>query len=297
MIRIDALKEEISRTNLYGALLPGEPYLLVIPDVLRNHSLTKRATGAEVYALRSAILVGDVFPTLYGKLEVDFVRTNLAGARENADSAARRPALRLTYIPEGIQDARVTMRVDKTAKLPEGVRALMHGTTQRAELARALWEQQWPVRLIAEEFGCSNTLIRRDIGRPTLDHRLVARYAKKIPQAPMITTVSKQGVYARDRDTEFEFRKAIGAEQLCNLKARAERYAAMRLGRANHPHTQAFGAQLWRDVHRIVNETGVPVSRLAVELGYSVAGLRGAIASAAVLSEFNPSRQKEASGS
>lgn len=294
MIRIDAIKDEVSRMDLGAKLLPGEPYLLVIPDSLSNHPVVKRATDLELYTLRSAILVGEVLPALYGKLEVDFVRLNAATATAGSRRPGRTPALVLTYIPEGIQDARVTTRVDQAATVPQSVQELMQRSSQRPELARALFDKQWPVRLIAQEFGCSKTLIRRDIGRATLDHGAVERYARKIPAAPTITTVSRQGIHARDRDVEFEFRKAVDTKQLRDLKARAERYEAMRLDGRNHLHVQAFAARLWLDVQQIIEETGASVSRLAVELGYTAPGMRRAIASATRFVASHPQTQEEA---
>ncbi|MCV7286029.1 hypothetical protein H7J87_11875 [Mycolicibacterium wolinskyi] len=293
MIRLDAIKQEVSQMGLVKNLLPGEPHLLVVPDALRNHPLVKQPTDLEIYALRSAILVGEVFPALYDKLEVDFVRTD-----PNSGSRHRSvPALRLTYIPEGIQDARVTERVDKNATLPDNVRALVHRTSHRAELARALWEKRWPVRVIAHEFGCSKTLIRRDIDRKTLDHTAVARFADQIPSAPTILVTSKQGVHARDRDTEFEFRRTVGVERLNDLKARVEQYAAMCLdGSRAQFQTRLFATRLWLDVERTVRETGVSASRVAVELGYTTSGMRNAIAHAHRLVESNAQIQKEVAG-
>lgn len=275
MIRIDAIKYAVSQMDLSDVLLPGEPYLLVIPRALRGHPVVKRPTDQEVYALRSAILVGEVLPSLYDKLEVDFVRI------ADADSPSQVPALHLTYIPEGIQDTRVTARVAKTAALPEGVTALAHNTSHRPELARALWERDWPVRLIAQEIGCSKTLVRRDVNRATLNHAVVAHYVEQIPAAPLTFTTTAQGIHARDRDTEFDFRKSVGIEPLNEFKARAEQYAAMCLdGRRAHVETQLFAAQLWTDVDTFLRETGVSASRFAVELGYTTSGMRNAIARA-----------------
>lgn len=286
MIRIDAIKDEASQMDLTPHLLPGEPFLLIIPDALQNHPVVKKPTDLETYALRSAILVGEVFPALYGKLEADFIRTDAGPAR-------RVPALRLTYIPEGIQDARVTTRVDNKATLPDPVRAMMQRTSHRAELARALWDKRWPVRVIAQGFGCSKTLIRRDIDRKTLDQRTVTHYAGQIPDAPTTLVVSKPGIYARDRDTEFEFRKTIGSDRLNDLKARAEQYAAMCLdGSRARLSTRVFATQLWLDVDRTVRETGVSAARIAVELGYTTSGLRNAIAHAYHLIDSNTQIQK-----
>lgn len=287
MIRIDAIKHEASQIDLTPHLLPGEPFLLAIPEALRNHPVVKQPTDLEVYALRSAILVGEVFPALYGKLEADFIRTDAAPAPR------RVPALRLTYIPEGIQDARVTTRVDKKAALPDTVRTMMQRTSHRAELARALWDKNWPVRVIAQGFGCSKTLIRRDIDRKTLDQRTVAHYAGQVPDAPTTLVVSKPGIYARDRDTEFEFRKTIGSDRLNDLKARVEQYAAMCLdGSRARLSTRVFATQLWLDVDTTVRETGVSAARIAVELGYTTSGLRNAIAHAHHLMESNTEIQK-----
>lgn len=287
MIRIDAIKDEASHMDLTQHLLPGEPFLLVIPDALRNHPVIKHPTDLEIYALRSAILVGEVFPALYGKLEPDFVRTD-SGPRSRSV-----PALRLTYIPEGIQDARVTTRVDKTATLPDNVRTMMQRTAHRAELARALAQKHWPVRVIAQEFGCSKTLIRRDINRKTLDQRTVAHYAGQIPDAPTTLVVSKPGIYARDRDTEFEFRKTVGSERLTDLKARVGQYVAMCLdGSRARLSTRVFATQLWLDVDRTIQETGVSAARIAVELGYTTSGLRNAIAHAHHVMESNTQIQK-----
>ncbi|OMC52002.1 hypothetical protein A5742_17905 [Mycolicibacterium fortuitum] len=273
--------------DLTSHLFPGEPFLMVIPEALKNHPVVKQPTDLEVYALRSAILVGEVFPALYGKLEADFIRTDAAPAPRPV------PALRLTYIPEGIQDARVTTRVDKTATLPDTVRKMMQRTTHRAELARALWDKHWPVRVIAQGFGCSKTLIRRDIDRKTLDQRTVAHYAGQVPDAPTTLVVSKPGIYARDRDTEFEFRKTIGSDRLNDLKARVEQYTAMCLdGSRARLSTRVFATQLWLDVDTTVRETGVSAARIAVELGYTTSGLRNAIAHAHHLMESNTQIQK-----
>lgn len=294
MIRIDALKAEVSQMHLAPHLLPGEPFLLVIPDTLRNHSVVKQPTDLEIYALRSAILVGEVFPALYGKLEVDFERTEAAADTDLEARPRSVPALRLTYIPEGIQDIRVTARVDRNATLPGNVRAMVQRTYHRAELARALWEKDWPVRVIAQEFGCSKTLIRRDIDRQTLDRTTVDRYAVQIPAAPTTLVASKQGIYARDRDTEFEFRRTVGIERLNDLKRRVEQYAAMCLdGSRAQFQTRVFATRLWLDVDKTVRESGVSASRIAVELGYTTSGMRNAIAHARRLAESNPQIQEE----
>lgn len=275
MIRIDAIKYEVSQMDLGRYLLPGEPHILLIPEVLTGHPVVKRPTDQEIYALRSAILVGEVLPALYGKLEVDFVRTG-------ADPHSRRsqvPALQLTYIPEGIQDARVSVRVATSAAFPDCIKAMVRDAASRAELACALWEKHWPVRLIAQEFGCSKTLIRRDIDRTAVDNAVVAGYIAQIPQAPLTFTRSQRGIYARDRDAEFEFRKAIGAEQLHDFKARVQRYAAMCLdGSRADMKTQLLAAQLWNDVDVVLRETGVSAARFSVELGYTTSGMRNAIA-------------------
>jgi len=275
VIRIDAIKYAVSQMDLSDCLLPGEPHLLRIPRAVSGHPVVKRPTDQEVYALRSAILVGEVLPSLYDKLEVDFVRT------AEPDSPALVPALHLTYIPEGIQDTRVTARVAKNAALPASVNALARKTSHRAELARALWERNWPVRLIAQELACSKTLIRRDVNRATLDPAVVAQYLEQVPAAPLTFTTSAQGIHARDRDTEFNFRKAIGIQQLNEFKARAEHYADMCLdGSRARMEAQVFAAQLWTDVDRLLRETGVSASRFAVELGYTTSGMRNAIARA-----------------
>ncbi|MGB8406709.1 MAG: hypothetical protein WCE30_21870 [Mycobacterium sp.] len=282
MIRIDAIKYAVSQMGLSGCLLPGEPYLLNVPHALKGQPVVKRPTDQEIYALRSAILVGDVLPSLYGKLEVDFIRTTQPAASGPV------PALHLTYIPEGIQDARVTTRVARNATLPDSVLTLARSTSHRSELARALWERNWPVRLIAQELGCSKTLIRRDVNRATLDHAVIARYLEQIPAAPLTFTTTPQGIHARDRDTEFNFRKAIGTEQLNEFKQRAEQYAAMCLdGSRARVETQVFAAQLWTDVDALLQDTGVSASRFAVELGYTTSGMRNAIARARHLTATN----------
>lgn len=281
MIRIDAIKTEVSQMDLGHLLLPGEPFTLTIPSALTNHPLVKQPTDQEVYALRSAILVGEVFPTLYGKLEVDFVRVIPPGVPADVDAAQRSPALQITYIPEGITDSQTSTRPRKNATFPDSVHTAIADTSHRPELARALWEKHWPVRLIAQAFGCSVSLIRRDLGRKTLDPTLVANYASQLPAAPITVTTTKQGIYARDRDREFEFRKAIGEQHLQELKSRVEQYTAMRLEDSRaHPHTRAFATQLWLDVDETIQQRGISVSRIAVELGYTTSGLRNAIAQA-----------------
>lgn len=282
MIRIDAIKHAVSQMDLSDCLIPGEPYLLLVPHALKGQPVVKRPTDQEIYALRSAILVGDVFPSLYGKLEVDFIRT------APADASGPVPALHLTYIPEGIQDTRVTTRVARDAALPDSVLAMARGTSHRPELARALWEKNWPVRLLAQALGCSKTLIRRDVNRPTLDRTVVDLYLEQVPSAPLTFTTTPQGIHARDRDTEFNFRKAVGIERLNKFKHRAEQYAAMCLdGSRARVETQLFAAQLWTDVDALLIETGVSASRFAVELGYTTSGMRNAIARARYFTATN----------
>lgn len=275
MIRIDAIKYEVSQLDLSDRLLPGEPHLLLVPHTLSRHPVVKRPTDQEVYALRSAILVGDVLPGLYGKLEVDFIRAS------HADGPGQVPALHLTYIPEGIQDTRVTTRVARDAALPDSVIAMARSTSHRPELARSLWEKNWPVRLIAQELRCSKSLIRRDVNRSNLDHTVVARYLEQIPTAPLTFTTTPQGIHARDRDAEFNFRRAVGIQQLTELKHRAEQYAAMCLdGSRSRVETQMFAVQLWTDVDELLRESRISASRFAVELGYTTSGMRNAIARA-----------------
>lgn len=281
MIRIDAIKHEVSQMDLSHLLLPGEPFILTIPSALTNHPLVKQPTDQEVYALRSAILVGEVLPSLYGKLEVDFIRAAPPEVPEGTATTQHSPAVQITYIPEGITDSQTTTRPQKNATFPDSVRTAIAATSHRPELARALWEKHWPVRLIAQAFGCSLSLIRRDIGRKTLDPTMLARYASELPSAPVTVTTTKQGVHARDRDREFEFRKAVGEQHLQELKSRVTQYTAMCLEDSrNHPDTRAFATQLWLDVDETIQQRGVSVSRIAVELGYTTSGLRNAIAQA-----------------
>lgn len=291
MIRIDAIKTAVSQMNLGPHLLPGEPFVLAIPTRLPHHPLVKQPTDQEVYALRSAILVAEVFPSLYGKLAVDFIRTAATDAIHTEASAQQVPALQITYIPEGIPDSHVTVRTDRNATLPKSVRNAIAHTSHRPELARALWEKHWPVRLIAQEFGCSVSLIRRDIGRKNLDLSIVTTYANELPTAPITVITTKQGVHARDRDREFEFRKTVGEEHLRDLKRRVEQYTTMCMEHSRtHPSTRAFANQLWLDVDDTINRRGVSVPRLAVELGYTTSGLRNAIAQAKLHRSQSPTQ-------
>lgn len=281
MIRIDAIKTAVSQVDLASHLLPGEPFVLTIPTTLAHHPLVKHPTDQEVYALRSAILVGEVFPSLYGKLEVDFIRTAVTDATYGNDTVESIPALQITYIPKGITDSHATVRPVKNAAFPETVHKAIAQTSHRPELARALWEKRWAVRLIAQAFGCSVSLIRRDIGRTTLDLDLVTTYADQLPSAPITLITTRQGIHARDRDREFEFRKTVGEEHLRELKSRVEQYTSMCLEHSRaDKRTRAFANQLWLDVDDTIKQRRVSVSRLAVELGYTTSGLRNAIAQA-----------------